>query len=310
MKNKRNKIANLFKIGTLFLGISLLLWNCEPEENHLIDKQEETPQLISYQEALKEPNFKNTISQFKLDSYISREKQSKSTEDEIKIYFEKFHKIEKENNKVTYTFYIKRHLKPEDVIIENLVVERDGDEVRGFIISYKDLHYTKEKTNLYLKGKSYKTPYKGNLNELLESSNLYLKGTWSCSTVNTYTLRKCSVHGTYNKDNTKCGNYQLNNWLVSSRRVCTITGDLSSEDPREAEDEFLYDGIGGGGSGSSTVITVPCEGNLLDISASGECIDQGISLAMLEFTSSLTETNCHGGIIQRMFLKEIRLNFS
>lgn len=32
MKNRKNKITNLLKIGILLFGISLLLWNCEQEE--------------------------------------------------------------------------------------------------------------------------------------------------------------------------------------------------------------------------------------------------------------------------------------
>lgn len=32
MKNKKNKITNLLKIGILFFGVSLLLWNCEKDE--------------------------------------------------------------------------------------------------------------------------------------------------------------------------------------------------------------------------------------------------------------------------------------
>lgn len=33
MKMKKNKFINLLKIGILFFGISLLLWNCEKEDN-------------------------------------------------------------------------------------------------------------------------------------------------------------------------------------------------------------------------------------------------------------------------------------
>ncbi len=32
MKKNKNKLTKLLKIGILFFGISLLLWNCEKEE--------------------------------------------------------------------------------------------------------------------------------------------------------------------------------------------------------------------------------------------------------------------------------------
>ena len=34
----KNKSINLFKLGILFFGISLLLWNCEKEENQLVQE--------------------------------------------------------------------------------------------------------------------------------------------------------------------------------------------------------------------------------------------------------------------------------
>ncbi len=33
MKNRKISLANFFKLGILFFGISLLLWNCE-HDNH------------------------------------------------------------------------------------------------------------------------------------------------------------------------------------------------------------------------------------------------------------------------------------
>lgn len=32
MKNGQNRIANFFKLGTLLLGFSLLLWNCQEKQ--------------------------------------------------------------------------------------------------------------------------------------------------------------------------------------------------------------------------------------------------------------------------------------
>lgn len=40
MKTEKNKLKNRLKIGILFLGISLLLWNCEKDE--FIEQQSET----------------------------------------------------------------------------------------------------------------------------------------------------------------------------------------------------------------------------------------------------------------------------
>ena len=33
MKKKKNKLTNTLKIGILFFGVSLLLWNCEKEND-------------------------------------------------------------------------------------------------------------------------------------------------------------------------------------------------------------------------------------------------------------------------------------
>ncbi|MDE0536959.1 hypothetical protein OU788_12160, partial [Tenacibaculum sp. L6] len=40
MKNRRNKIVNLFKVGILLFGVSLLLWNCEQEDVLETEKKE------------------------------------------------------------------------------------------------------------------------------------------------------------------------------------------------------------------------------------------------------------------------------
>jgi hypothetical protein len=37
MKTKRKKLTNFLKLGILFFGISLLLWNCENQNESIIE---------------------------------------------------------------------------------------------------------------------------------------------------------------------------------------------------------------------------------------------------------------------------------
>jgi len=65
MKTRKNKVTNLFKIGILFFGISLLLWNCEQEqlleEQPLVEKTV-TPLFNELQNQFNKKDFEKTIS--------------------------------------------------------------------------------------------------------------------------------------------------------------------------------------------------------------------------------------------------------
>ncbi|WP_218597896.1 hypothetical protein [Polaribacter sp. NJDZ03] len=54
----KNKSINLFKLGILFFGISLLLWNCEKEENQLVQENTVSEQL---QKIFNQNDFSNLI---------------------------------------------------------------------------------------------------------------------------------------------------------------------------------------------------------------------------------------------------------
>ena len=74
MKSKKNKLTNLLKTGILFFGISLLLWNCQTEneviENNeptLLEKLQNNFNLENFKEALPydfEVNWNNTLKQY------------------------------------------------------------------------------------------------------------------------------------------------------------------------------------------------------------------------------------------------------
>ena len=49
MKNRKNKITNLLKIGILLFGISLLLWNCNDESIHEINQNVAVEQVNEFQ---------------------------------------------------------------------------------------------------------------------------------------------------------------------------------------------------------------------------------------------------------------------
>jgi hypothetical protein len=74
MKSKKNKLTNLLKTGILFFGISLLLWNCQTEneviENNeptLLEKLQNNFNVENFKEALPydfEVNWNNTLKQY------------------------------------------------------------------------------------------------------------------------------------------------------------------------------------------------------------------------------------------------------
>ena len=70
MKNKRNKLTNLFKIGVLLFGISSILINCQKNEDDFLEVIEKTRKKQEYH--VKEFNKLNFKSNKKLKSKISQ----------------------------------------------------------------------------------------------------------------------------------------------------------------------------------------------------------------------------------------------
>lgn len=84
MKNKQNKIANFLKLGTLLLGFSLFLWNCEKDEvisNEKNKIEKHTPYVIkpiSEKELINNPILQDKIELFNNNSNTAS-KNSTST---------------------------------------------------------------------------------------------------------------------------------------------------------------------------------------------------------------------------------------
>ena len=274
MKNRKIKTTKIFKIRILFLGIFLLLWNCEKEsEFETISEQKITPQKITLSQAKKDQNFIAISNQFKINFFFDRGFKSKS-KDNFQIDFSSFYKIEKENY-VSYTFLIKTGNK-DNSLSENLVVEKRSDTIRGYIITYKDAFYRKKGENLFLSAKVYRTPFKENINDLISLNNLSMsrKEETICTETTYSFLRTCTDHGTFNGDkNNGCHNNGKSDWIEFS-----ITSCFTNENITKTEEELNFgEGSSGGGGGSNSGETVPiivCDGEegLQPKTASSDCI--------------------------------------
>jgi hypothetical protein len=260
MKMKKNKLANLLKLGILLFGISFFLFSCEKDELITIEVSSKIiPKKMSISEAKKDKDFILVSEKFKLNPYLNENNSAKKS-NEFTIDFSSFYKIKKENY-TSYTFLLKRNNK-DNSITENLVVEKRNDTVRGYIVKYSNIFYRKNGNDLFLNAKTSRTYFKGNIEELLDQNNIkfHNKAGWSCSWNTTYTPRTCSVHGEFNEGNSDCGNYGKSNWTSSSYQTCSYnpTENTLSESSGHNLD-FGSGGGGGGGSGSSeTAPIIPC----------------------------------------------------
>jgi hypothetical protein len=260
MKMKKNKLANLLKLGILFFSISLLLFSCEKEELMPLEVNSKIiPKKISLSEAKKNKDFTLISEKFKLKPYLSENSFVKKSKD-FTIDFSSFYEIKKENY-TSYTFLLKRNNNDND-ISENLVIEKKNDTIRGYIVKYSNVFYKKSGTDLFLNVKTSRTHFKGNINELLEQNNIKFsnKGDWSCSWNTTYTPRNCTEHGSFVEGtDTTCPNKNKSNWISSSYQTCSY----SSNEPTFSESsgneiDFSYGGGSQGYDNSETVPIIPC----------------------------------------------------
>lgn len=146
MKSKKNRVANFLKMGILFLGITLLLWNCESEtltEEQTIENTSNSL-FTEFQNQFNKKDFENTISyKYKVDwtnstKQFSEDLQSNFYEFDLiysdtfnpknlnkispKKYNIAFKLVVIENQENSYDFYIaKFHQdKEENISIESL----------------------------------------------------------------------------------------------------------------------------------------------------------------------------------------------
>jgi hypothetical protein len=144
MKMKEKKLSKLFKIGILFFGVSLLLWNCEKDE--LIEestKNQDFPFKLkdkTYAELEKTKKFNDAIEKvFKPKKQVMNYTYSSKTVMEEQYGFTIDSTIVKEisSEKYTsYTMFIHRKEK-DDSYYENLLVEIDSvNTISAYILKY------------------------------------------------------------------------------------------------------------------------------------------------------------------------------
>lgn len=173
MKNKRSKITNLFKIGILLFGVSLLLWNCEREDVLEIEKKE----FIIKEHSLEDLKIKTKFTSI-LKLLESRKVASSKNVNSTDIY--NFTIVPNNIKEVTleditsYTLLVKRPFST-PYYFENLVIQlKEGEETKAYIIKYTPNNTVKlfdEHNSFNYEGKS--TVFHLNLNNL----DIFSKGT-------------------------------------------------------------------------------------------------------------------------------------
>lgn len=161
MKTKKNKLINIFKIGILLFGISLLLFNCE-KDNEIDEsfnvsvknnKLDYTLEKIGYSELLTDqeiqkslPNIQHRFSKSKKLKTLN--KKTTQISEHFSIITDSVHKITTEDA-ISWTFKIETPvLNNSD--FENFLVKKNNEEFSYFLISYeKDLETVYKKATSY-----------------------------------------------------------------------------------------------------------------------------------------------------------------
>jgi hypothetical protein len=271
MKKEKNKLTNLLKLGFFLFGMSLLLWNCEKiTETDLEHAHQEMNELkiitLNLEKAKKIPDFMEISNKFKASYLFDNEivkddlKLKSKQKDEFTIDFNEFKRIEYEGL-ISYTFLIKRANIKEEHLTENLVIEKKGNKVRGYIMKYRESSYYQKNNQKYLRTKISKTPYKENLEDVLKKINTNLQAKMSCEYEMIVTPRDCTYHGKFST-NRACWNNRDNNYYdVSVNLVCTDSGSDGGDGFTDFGDPNDSSSGGGGSSsgGGATSPIIPCE---------------------------------------------------
>lgn len=283
MEKKRFK--KFLKCGVFLFGISLLLWNCEKEENFNLNQQtafnqEKKITSFSLKELENDFVFKETSSVFGLAPKLEESKDIKSRDLKHKgkapftIDVKSIKKISKENY-TSYTFSIQRNSNPRN-IIENLVIEKKNDTIRGYFMKYKlDATYLEKVYkgepaifNAAIK----RTPYQDNITELLAlinnttKTNLHSKER-ICFYQTTSVIVRCKS-GKHEPGQTcdYAGTSNAARYEVYSNLVCYgVSGTGRGGDPWDGDDGYnpIDNNTGGGGgndtgNGSESTPNIPC----------------------------------------------------
>lgn len=272
MKTKKTKIANYLKLGFLLFGISILLWNCEkdnefensPNENQ-ITKQQLTIQRLSSKSINNNKELETIISDFGIKNLINTNNKShvheKSNHESSKFDFTidtKLIKKVKTDSVISYTMLINRNNKKQKKgLFENLVIEKRGDSLKGYFISYnlnKKFLLNSQKENL--SGTAKKTTYAGNINELVDNINklknnsLLSKMQEDCGTTEIFVEVSCPCAGHWPGTSCQC--------QTQPETIRYVFDNSCNEEGFEDGQTYYSDGTntGGGGTSSSYSATV------------------------------------------------------
>lgn len=276
----KNKLRKQLQVGLLFFCV--LFWNCEKEEDLIeISAINNAPKEMTLEKVKNDKTFQEITKRFKIEPFENKLYKAKNNEIFL-IDFDNFYKIEKENY-TSYTFLIKRTYKNNNVV-ENLVVENSKGIIQGYIVKYEDIFFNEEDNQLFLNAKISRSPFKGNIEELLNQNNIQTqaKGSWDCVDITTATHRHCTKDGYDNKNNASCKNAGLSNWIYTTQTYCSYNNApyIADRDGVTQFDGGGGDNIGGASSGgpsnsssSSTAPILDCSTSSFSLAPSTDCID-------------------------------------
>lgn len=258
MKKRNKKIANLLKLGIFLFGFSMLLWNCQENEETIPRakiENEFTVTTIGRKQLIK-----NNVVNNRVEKINNKKQQQKSTETNsndfvvIKDFITYI-----ENNDGTYhsyTFPIKR-TTTENYNLENLIISLNKDgSYKAVLVTYYFFNEQERNEFKINKGRNYngEISYKEVTSEGLVSSLLAKEDVMNCI----YVIYESCSYGNHVggmlDDGSTCPGY-----TTSFDRVCTSRGGTDDSDtntPTNPEDSS-NDNDTNGGSGETGVITFP-----------------------------------------------------
>jgi len=139
MKNRKNKITNLLKIGILLFGFSIILSSCDNDE---LIKPQEQKLIIAHKNfdfIENNINLLNKVNKLSKPTNKIASKGNYLSKNEFTVFKERVTYIKSTDNKrESYSFYIERNNINKTDIIENLVLSKtiDDNEYKAHIITY------------------------------------------------------------------------------------------------------------------------------------------------------------------------------
>lgn len=135
MKRNNRKLTKIFKIGFLFLGISLFLWSCEKQDANIVEISEDEILITdnNFYELSFDKNFSTTLTKIQKEFKEQSKSSSSKQKYQIKIDSTKIRKVATSNT-ITYNILIERE---NENYFENLVLNFfKNEKPQAFIVKY------------------------------------------------------------------------------------------------------------------------------------------------------------------------------